>query len=93
MASLSVVASYIFLFLALCVFVFLCLALINIFGKSYQPTLVTPLIAVVVVLCALNTIAGYGAIRKTFQNLSNGVNDTISPTPSKPTNGATKGIF
>jgi beta-lactamase regulating signal transducer with metallopeptidase domain len=93
MISLSIVVSYIFLFVALCIFVFLSLALINIFGKSYQPTLVVPLIAIVVVLFAINTVAGYGAVRKTFQNISDGVNETTSPTPSKPSTVNTKGIF
>jgi TRAP-type C4-dicarboxylate transport system permease small subunit len=91
MISLSIIVSYIFLFIALCIFVFLSLALINIFGKSYQPTLVVPLIIIIVVLFAFNTVAGYGAIRKTFQNISNSV-DNVN-TPATPTPAGSKGVF
>jgi TRAP-type C4-dicarboxylate transport system permease small subunit len=87
MMSLSVIVSYLFLFVALCIFVFLSIALINIFGKSYQPSLVIPLIIIVVILFAFNTIAGYSSIRKTFQNISNS-----TPTPLRP-NSDTKNVF
>lgn len=91
MISLTNVASYLFLFVALCIFVFLSLALINIFSKSYQPTLIIPIIVAVILLFAFNTIAGYGAIRKTFQNISNTVDGTIAPTSPSPVR--TKNIF
>ncbi|MBC7472599.1 MAG: hypothetical protein H7196_05085 [candidate division SR1 bacterium] len=91
MISLTNIVSYIFLFVALCIFVFLLLALINIFSKSYQPTLIVPIIIVVIFLFIFNTVTGYGAIRRMFQNISNNIDGTTQPTSPNPTRA--KNIF
>jgi TRAP-type C4-dicarboxylate transport system permease small subunit len=94
MINLTNIVSYLFVFIALCIFVFLVIALANIFSKSYQPRLIIPLIIVVVLLYAYNAVAGFGAIRKTFQNLANSVEQTTSPTtPTPKKNTETKATF
>jgi TRAP-type C4-dicarboxylate transport system permease small subunit len=94
MINLTNIVSYLFVFIALCIFVFLVIALANIFSKSYQPRLIIPLIIVVVLLYTYNAVAGFGAIRKTFQNLANSVEQTTSPTtPAPKKNTETKATF
>lgn len=86
------VVSYLFLFIALCVFVFLCIALINIFNKSYQPKAVAPFVFIIIALFLYNTLAGYGALRKTVQSLNKSINETITPVQT-PNNAPAGSIF
>jgi uncharacterized protein with PQ loop repeat len=84
--SLASILSFVFLFLSLCVFVYLSIALINMFSKSYQPQYILPFIIVIVILYLFNTVIAYDAIKKSVSKLVKNVEQTTQP-QAKPIRG------
>jgi ABC-type iron transport system FetAB permease component len=75
--------SYIFLFLSLCIFVYLTIILINLFTKSYRPQYIIPFIVVIVVLYLFNTSIAYNSIRKSVQRLTSGIEQRLQEPPKQ----------
>jgi ABC-type iron transport system FetAB permease component len=75
--------SYIFLFLSLCIFVYLTIVLINLFTKSYRPQYIIPFIVVIVVLYLFNTSIAYNSIRKSVQRLTSGIDQRLQEPPKQ----------
>jgi ABC-type iron transport system FetAB permease component len=73
--------SYIFLFLSLCIFVYLTIILINLFTKSYRPQYVIPFIVVIVGLYLFNTSIAYNSIKKSVQRLTSGIDQRLEEQP------------
>jgi ABC-type iron transport system FetAB permease component len=78
--------SYIFLFLSVCIFVYLTIVLINLFTKSYRPQYVIPFIVVIVVLYLFNTSIAYNSLKKSVQRLTGGIEQRLQE-PSKQPKG------
>jgi hypothetical protein len=69
MPPISSILSFIFVFFSLMIFVFVSMALINMWTKSYQPRFITPFVIIIVVLYFSSTAIAYDNIRKTIDRM------------------------
>ncbi len=79
--------SYIFLFFSLCVFVYLAMALINMFTKSYQPMYILPYIVVIIILYLFNTAIAFNTIRTTVNRITDSIESNLQEKPKQPLRG------
>lgn len=76
-----------YLFVALCVFVFLCVVLVNLFLKSYKPQNTLVFIGVILSVFFVNTILAYNSLQNTIREIrtSTQTPETSLPTPQPQT--------
>gem|GEM_PF-2949201 len=84
MLNVNDIISYFYLFLALCGFVTLTLALVNIYTKSYRPRNATIFIVIIVILFVINTVLAFNSLRIFLNNFSVGNFPGSSPSDSIP---------
>ena len=74
-----------YFFVALCVFVFLCIILTNLFLKSYKPQNTLVFIGAILALFFVNAILAYNSLQSTLREFrSNPTPNSSQPTPSRP---------
>jgi ABC-type uncharacterized transport system permease subunit len=67
--------------------VYLAMALINMFSKSYQPLYILPYIVVIVVLYLFNTAIAFNTIKTTVNRITDGIESNLQDKPKQPVRG------